>query len=90
MGSPVANGTPTAGTVQAFAMVDEELVIVGDETRLGPGEGVAFGPDVVHTFRNPGDEPAVLLLVGEFPPDQPALRFVEGEAGATSAGTPVS
>ena len=69
---------PTAGTGEPFAVVDEDLVIVGDETPLGPGEGVAFGPDVVHTFRNIGSEPAVLLLAGEFPPDQPALWFLEG------------
>ena len=90
MGAPVTNGAPAVGAVQAFAMVNEELVIVGEETRLGPGEGVAFGPDVVHTFRNTGSEPAVLLLVGEFPPDQSALLFVEGETRATSAGMPAT
>ncbi len=80
-------GTPAAETVEEFAVVEEEVAIIGEEIPLGPGEGVTFGPDVVHTFRNIGTEPAVLILVGDLPPDEPVFRFTE-EEGATPAGTP--
>lgn len=87
-GTPTANGTPAAEMIEAVALVEEELILVGEETPLSEGEGVAFAPDVVHTFRNTGTEPAVLLIVGEFPPDQPTFRF--GEPVATPAATPAS
>lgn len=88
MGTPMAAGTPVAEAVSPFAVVEEELSVVGEETSLSAGEGVAFGPDVIHTFRNTGTEPAVLILVGDLPPDQPVFRIVEGEPGVTPAGTP--
>ena len=83
-GRPAA-ATPAAQAVEDFAVVEREVLILGEEIPLGPGEGVTFGPDVVHSFRNTGDEPAVLLLIGEYPPEQPVFQFVEGEAGATPA-----
>jgi len=86
--TPALAGTPGAATTTAFAVAEETIVVLGEEVPLGPGEGVSFGPDVVHTFRNTGDEPATLVLVGEYPPDQPPFRFVEEGAGATPAGTP--
>ena len=87
-GTPTMAGTPTAGVpTDVFAVVEEEVVVVGEEIPLGPGEGIAFGTDEVHTFRNTGTEPAVLLIVGEIPPDQP-FRFVGEEAGATPVATP--
>ena len=89
VGTPAA-GTPAAQAVEDFAVVEQEVLILGEEIPLGPGEGVTFGPDVVHTFRNTGDEPAVLLLVGDVPPEQPVIQFVEGEAGATPAVTPAA
>ena len=84
-GTPAA-GTPAAGTpvsqvVENFAVVEQAVLILGEEIPLGPGEGVTFGPNVVHTFRNTGDEPAVLLLIGDAPPDQPVFRFVAAAAG---------
>ena len=86
--TPVMEGTPTAGVpTDVFAVVEEEVVVVGEEIPLGPGEGIAFGTDEVHTFRNTGTEPAVLLIVGEFPPDQP-FRLIEDGAGATPVATP--
>lgn len=88
MGTPAVNATPMTGMVEAVAVVEQELIVVGEETPLSPGEGVAFGPDVVHTFHNTGTESAILLIVGEVPPDQPPFRFTE--AGATPAATPAS
>ncbi len=88
IGTPEANGTPAAAMIEAVALVEEELILVGEETPLAAGEGVAFGPDVVHSFHNTGTEPAVLVIVGEFPPDQPPFRFQE--ADATPAATPAS
>ena len=89
-GTPVMEGTPAAGVpTDAFAVVEEEVIVVGEEIPLGPGEGVAFDTDEVHTFRNTGDEPAVLIIVGEFPPDQP-FRLVEDGAGATPEATPAA
>ena len=89
IGTPAA-GTPAAQAVEDFAVVEQEVLILGEEIPLGPGEGVTFGPDVVHTFRNTGDEPAVLLLVGDYPPEQPVFQFVENEAEATPAATPAA
>ncbi len=88
-GTPVAEGTATAGTTDAFAVVENEVFVTGEETPLEPGQGVAFGPDVIHTFRNTGSEPAVLVLVGEFPPNEPALAFTQADA-ATPVATPSS
>jgi mannose-6-phosphate isomerase-like protein (cupin superfamily) len=37
-------------------------VLVGhEERRVGPGTFACFGPGVVHTFSNPGEEPARIL-----------------------------
>jgi quercetin dioxygenase-like cupin family protein len=47
-----AAGTPTA----------EEVIPPGTETIFGPGEFLVEPPGVAHTYRNPGDEPVVLLI----------------------------
>ena len=89
LGTPAA-ATPAAPAVADVAVVEREVLILGEEIPLGPGEGVTFGPDVVHTFRNTGDEPAVLLLIGDAPPEQPVFQFVEDAVGATPAATPAA
>ena len=56
-------GTPTAG----------EVIEPGAEVTLGPGEWFVEDADVVHMDRNPGDEPAVVLVSGLVAADQPFL-----------------
>ena len=83
--SPVAEASPVSEAVSSFAVVEAEQFVLGEETTLIAGEGVAFGPDVVHTFRNIGTEPAIFILVGDIPPDEPVIRFAEEGAAATPA-----
>jgi len=47
-----AAGTPIA----------EEVIPPGTETTFGPGEFLVEPPGVAHTYRNPGNEPVVLLI----------------------------
>jgi quercetin dioxygenase-like cupin family protein len=47
-----AAGTPIA----------EEVIPPGAETIFGPGQFLVEPPGVAHTYRNPGDEPVVLLI----------------------------
>ena len=47
-----AVGTPIA----------EEAIPPGTETTFGPGEFLVEPPGVAHTYRNPGNEPVVLLI----------------------------
>ena len=47
-----AVGTPTA----------EEVIVPGTEAIFGPGEFLVEPPGVAHTYRNPGEEPVVLLI----------------------------
>ena len=82
-GTPGADSDSVTEAVAPFAVVEAQQFILGQETALIAGEGVAFGPDVVHSFRNMGTEPAVIILAGDIPSDQPVIRFVEGGAAAT-------
>ena len=68
-------GTPTAG--QAFAP--------GSEVTLGPGEWFVEDPAVVHTARNAGNEPTVLLVSGLAAADEPFLQPSELDMGTPSA-----
>jgi quercetin dioxygenase-like cupin family protein len=60
-------GTPTA----------EEVVAPGTEVVFEPGEWFVEHPAVVHTARNAGDEPTVLLISGLVAADEPFLQLME-------------
>jgi quercetin dioxygenase-like cupin family protein len=68
-------GTPTAG----------EAIAPGEEVVLGPGDWFVEDPAVVHTARNAGDEPAVLLISGLVAADEPFLQPTEVDTGTPSA-----
>ncbi len=68
-------GTPTAA--DEFAP--------GTEVMLGPGEWFVEDPAVVHTARNAGDEPTVLLVSGLVAEEQPFLQPSEMDMGTPSA-----
>ena len=87
LGTPAADATPGMGMLEGIAIIEEEVILLGEETPLSAGEAVFFGPDVVHTFRNSGDEPAVLLIIGDLPPGELPLQMVEEDA--TPAGSPM-
>ena len=82
--------TPGPGTPPpATPTLETEAVVVGAEADLVAGESLAFGPDLIHGFRNDGDEPAVLLLTGLYDDDAVPFLFVEEPAGGTpTAATP--
>lgn len=60
-------GTPTAA----------EVIPPGTEVMLGPGEWIIEEPGIVHTFRNPGEEPLVLLVSALIAPDEPFLQSID-------------
>ena len=60
-------GTPTAA----------EVITSGTEVMLGPGEWIIEEPGIVHTFRNAGDEPLVLLVSALIAPDEPFLQPID-------------
>jgi quercetin dioxygenase-like cupin family protein len=60
-------GTPTAA----------EVIAPDTEATFGPGEWFVYEAGTVHMDRNPGDEPAVVLLTGLVAADQPFLIPVD-------------
>jgi quercetin dioxygenase-like cupin family protein len=60
-------GTPTA----------TEAIPPRTEVMLGPGEWIIEEPGIVHTFRNPGNEPLVLLVSALIAPNEPFLQPVD-------------
>jgi quercetin dioxygenase-like cupin family protein len=52
---------------------------------LGPGEWIIEEPGIVHTARNAGDEPLVLLISGLVTADEPLVQLVE-----TNMATPAA
>jgi quercetin dioxygenase-like cupin family protein len=60
-------GTPTAA----------EVITPGTEVLLGPGEWIIEEPGVVHTARNAGNEPLVLLISGLVAPNEPLVQLAE-------------
>lgn len=68
-------GTPTA----------EEAITPGTEVVFGPGDWFIEHPAVVHTARNTGDEPAVLLISGLVAADQPFLQPMEMDMATPAA-----
>ncbi|HET7092265.1 MAG TPA: cupin domain-containing protein, partial [Thermomicrobiales bacterium] len=53
----------------------------GAEVILNVGDTASYGPDNVHTSRNAGDAPAVILIGGVYAEEQPLVRPA-GAAGA--------
>jgi quercetin dioxygenase-like cupin family protein len=68
-------GTPTA----------TQVITSGPEVLLGPGEWIIEEPGIVHTARNAGEEPLVLLISGLVTADEPFVQLV-ATAMATPAG----
>jgi quercetin dioxygenase-like cupin family protein len=62
-------GTPTAS----------EVIASGPEVLLGPGEWIVEQPGIVHTARNAGEEPLVLLISGLVTAGEPFVQLVETE-----------
>ena len=60
-------GTPTAA----------EVIAPDTEVTLGPGEWFVYEAYVVHMDRNPGNEPAVILISGLVAADEPFLIPVD-------------
>ena len=60
-------GTPTAA----------EVIAPDTEVSLGPGEWFVYEAGTVHMDRNPGNEPAVVLITGLVAADQPFLIPVD-------------
>jgi len=60
-------GTPTAA----------EVIAPDTEATFGPGEWFVYEAGTVHMDRNPGNEPAVVLLTGLVAADQPFLIPVD-------------
>jgi len=68
-------GTPTA----------TEVIAPGTEVMLGPGEWIIEEPGIVHTARNPGDEPLVLLISGLVAADEPFVQLVDTDTATPAA-----
>ena len=68
-------GTPTA----------TEVITPGPEVLLGPGEWIIEEPGIVHTARNAGDEPLVLLISGLVAADEPLVQLMETDMATPAA-----
>ena len=68
-------GTPTAA----------EVIAPDTEATFGPGEWFVYEAGTVHMDRNPGDEPAVVLLTGLVAADQPFLIPVDMDMATPAA-----
>jgi len=58
----VLNGDGASVRGGAGTPIAEEVIPPGTETTFGPGEFLVEPPGVAHTYRNPGEEPVVLLI----------------------------
>ena len=76
----VVRGAGTGGTAT------EDVTEPGSEVVLNPGDAIYYEDDVVHTARNAGDAPVVLLSTLVLETGQPLLM----PAGMEMAATPVS
>jgi quercetin dioxygenase-like cupin family protein len=70
-----AAGTPTAA----------EVIAPDTEVTLGPGEWFVYEAGTVHMDRNPGNEPAVVLISGLVAADQPFLIPVDMDMATPAA-----
>ena len=68
-------GTPTAA----------EVIAPDTEVSLGPGEWFVYEAGTVHMDRNPGNEPAVVLISGLVAADQPFLIPVDMDMATPAA-----
>ena len=60
----VLSGAGESVRAAAGTPIAEEVIPAGTEVIFGPGEFLVEPPGVAHTYRNPGDEPVVLLMSG--------------------------
>src|SRR5215211_7909631 len=58
----VLSGAGTSVRAAAGTPIAEEVIPPWTETTFGPGEFLVEPPGVAHTYRNPGNEPVVLLI----------------------------
>jgi len=58
----ILSGDEESVRAAAGTPIAEEVILPGMETTFGPGEFLVEPPGVAHTYRNPGDEPVVLLI----------------------------
>ena len=70
-----AAGTPTAA----------EVIAPDTEATFGPGEWFVYEAGTVHMDRNPGNEPAVVLITGLVAADQPFLIPVDMDMATPAA-----
>jgi quercetin dioxygenase-like cupin family protein len=68
-------GTPTAA----------EVIAPDTEATFGPGEWFVYEAGTVHMDRNPGNEPAVVLVTGLVAADQPFLIPVDMDMATPAA-----
>lgn len=86
-GSLVVRVSGRAVLLRAGAAEDDESEVVPDgvEVGLGPGDRIAYAPDTLMTFRNPGPEPATLLAATVLPAGPEAPPGVVYPGGAPDA-----
>jgi len=60
----VLSGDGASVRAAAGTPIAEEVIPAGTEVIFGPGEFLVEPPGVAHSYRNPGDEPVVLLISG--------------------------
>jgi quercetin dioxygenase-like cupin family protein len=58
----ILSGDEESVRAAAGTPIAEEVIPPGTETIFGPGQFLVEPPGVAHTYRNPGDEPVVLLI----------------------------
>jgi quercetin dioxygenase-like cupin family protein len=62
-----------------------EVISPGTEVMLGPGEWIIEESGIVHTARNAGDEPLVLLISGLVTADEDLVQLVETDMATPAA-----
>jgi quercetin dioxygenase-like cupin family protein len=60
----VLSGDGASVRAAAGTPIAEEVIPPGTEVIFGPGEFLVELPGVAHSYRNPGEEPVVLLMSG--------------------------
>lgn len=65
------------GTIVRFANGTTEVVDAGAEATLDPGDSLSY-EGAMHTMRNDGPDPLILLVSALLDPNQPGFLFQEG------------